>query len=121
MLELNDMNPLQLSNGVYNKLKFLAQILLPGLGALYFALAGIWGFPHAEQVVGTITAVDVFLGLFLTVSSKVYDASDAKYDADLIIQNQDDGTARANLALRHVETPVDVAQQKEIRVKVRNE
>ena len=58
---------LLLSNKVYNWLKFVAQILLPGVGALYFALAQIWGLLAAEEVVGTITAVDVFLGLFLVL------------------------------------------------------
>lgn len=61
-----------MSNKVYDILKFIAQILLPALGTLYFALAGIWGFPYAEQVVGTITAVDTFLGVVLGISSANY-------------------------------------------------
>lgn len=61
-----------MSNKVYDVLKFIAQILLPALGTLYFALAGIWGFPYAEQVVGTITAVDTFLGVVLGISSANY-------------------------------------------------
>ena len=36
---------------------------LPALGTLYFALAGIWGLPYGEQLVGTITAIDTFLGV----------------------------------------------------------
>ena len=40
-------------------------------GALV-AFAGIWGFPYAEQVVGTITAVDTFLGVLLGISSSQY-------------------------------------------------
>ena len=47
-------------------------IFLPALGTLYFALAGIWGFPYAEQVVGTITAVDTFLGVILGISTAQY-------------------------------------------------
>ena len=61
-----------MSNKVYDVLKFIAQILLPAMGTLYFALAGIWGFPYAEQVVGTITAVDTFLGVVLGISSANY-------------------------------------------------
>lgn len=56
----------------YDKLKFIAQILLPALGTLYFALAGIWGFPCGEQIVGTITAIDTFLGALLGLSSMNY-------------------------------------------------
>lgn len=61
-----------LSNKQYDILKWIAQILLPALGTLYFALAGIWGFPYGEQIVGTITAVDTFLGVLLGISTKQY-------------------------------------------------
>ena len=58
-----------MSNQAYDTLKFVAQIVLPALGTLYFALAGIWGLPYGEQIVGTITAVDAFLGAILKISS----------------------------------------------------
>lgn len=61
-----------MSNKVYDVLKWIAQLLLPGLGTLYFALAGIWGFPYGEQVVGTITAMTAFLGLILGISTANY-------------------------------------------------
>ncbi len=63
---------MMLSNKVYDVLKWVAQLLLPALGTLYFALAGIWGFPYGEQIIGTITAVDVFLGVILGISSANY-------------------------------------------------
>lgn len=63
---------LKMSNACYDWLRFVAQLLLPALGTLYFALAEIWGFPCAEQIVGTITAVDAFLGIFLKISSDQY-------------------------------------------------
>lgn len=62
----------KLSNEVYDILKFIAQIVLPALGALYFALAGIWNWPYGEQIVGTITAVDAFLGALLGISTAAY-------------------------------------------------
>lgn len=61
-----------MSNKCYDVLKYIAQVILPALGTLYFALAGIWGFPYGEQIVGTITAVDTFLGVILKVSSNAY-------------------------------------------------
>jgi hypothetical protein len=61
-----------MSNKLYDILKYIAQIVLPAIGTLYFALAGIWGFPYGEQVVGTITAVDTFLGVVLGISSANY-------------------------------------------------
>lgn len=63
---------MKLSDKVYDILKWIAQILLPALGTLYFALASIWGFPYAEQIVGTITAIDCFLGALLGISTMQY-------------------------------------------------
>lgn len=62
----------QMSNKTYDSLKYLAQIVLPACGTLYFALAGIWGLPYGEQIVGTITAVDTFLGVLLGISTSQY-------------------------------------------------
>lgn len=61
-----------MNNKVYDILKWIAQIVLPAAGTLYFALSQIWGLPYGEQVVGTITAVDAFLGAILGVSSMNY-------------------------------------------------
>ena len=63
---------MKLSNKVYDVLKWIAMYLLPAVGTLYFALSGIWGFPYGEQVVGTITAVDTFLGVSLGISTATY-------------------------------------------------
>jgi len=63
---------MHISNKTYDTLKWVAQYLLPATGTLYFALAGIWGFPYGEEVVGTITAVDTFLGVLLGISSTQY-------------------------------------------------
>lgn len=61
-----------MSNKLYDILKWVAQMILPALGTLYFALSQIWGFPFGEQIVGTITAVDTFLGVALGLSSVKY-------------------------------------------------
>lgn len=61
-----------MSNKTYDILKWIAQYLLPGIGTLYFALGNIWGLPYVEQIVGTITAVDAFLGGLLGISTKLY-------------------------------------------------
>ncbi len=61
-----------MSNKTYDVLKWFAQIVLPALAALYAALASIWGFPYGEEIVGTISAVDVFLGALLQVSTNIY-------------------------------------------------
>ncbi len=61
-----------MNNKVYDILKWIAQIVLPALGALYFALAQIWGLPYGEEIVGTITAIDCFLGAILGISNVQY-------------------------------------------------
>lgn len=61
-----------LSNKVYDILKWIALIALPAIATLYFAIAQIWGLPYGEQVVGTITAIDTFLGALLGISNYNY-------------------------------------------------
>ena len=61
-----------MSNKVYDVLKWIAMYLLPAFGTLYFALASIWGLPYGEQIVGTITAIDTFLGVILGISTAQY-------------------------------------------------
>lgn len=61
-----------LKNKTYDVLKYIAQIALPAVATLYFALASLWNLPYAEQVVGTITAIDTFLGALLHASSNTY-------------------------------------------------
>ena len=63
---------MKMSNKVYDVLKWIALILLPALATLYFALAKIWGFPYGAEIVGTITAVDAFLGALLQISTDQY-------------------------------------------------
>ena len=63
---------MKFSNKVYDTLKWIAQYLLPAIGTLYFALAGIWGFPYGEQIVGTLTAIDTFLGVCMGISTMNY-------------------------------------------------
>ena len=65
-----------MSNKLYDILKWVAMILLPAIGTLYFALAGVWGLPYAEQVVGTIAAVDTFLGAVLGIAAAQYNSEE---------------------------------------------
>lgn len=69
------MSKLVFTDETYNRLKFWAQILLPAIGTAYFGLAQVWNLPWGEQVVGTITVLDTFLGAILKVSSTNYEAN----------------------------------------------
>lgn len=66
---------MRMRNETYDIWKWIAQIVLPAIGTLYFGLAAIWGLPYGEQVVGTITAIDTFLGVILGISSNQYNKS----------------------------------------------
>lgn len=68
---------MSMSNKVYDVLKWIAQIAIPAVATLYFALAGIWGWPYGEQVVGTLTAIDTCLGVLLGISSSQYNKANA--------------------------------------------
>lgn len=61
-----------MNNKLYNVLKWIAQIVLPALGTLYFAISQIWGLPLGEEIVGTVTAIDAFLGALLGISTIAY-------------------------------------------------
>lgn len=81
------MKVLKMSDKLYDGLKWVAQYLLPAIAALYFALAGIWSLPYPEQVVGTITAIDAFLGVILGISTASWTP-----DGTITIEEKEEGT-----------------------------
>ena len=79
-----------LNHKAYQTLKWIAQFCLPGAGTLYFALASIWGLPYGEQVIGSITALNIFFGVILGISSYEYHKTEeANADGQLLIDNSD--------------------------------
>lgn len=77
------------TNKLYDNLKLLALVYLPAIGTLYFAFAGIWGLPYAEKVIGSITALDTFLGVVLHLSNSAYYKNDDNFDGTLHVTNED--------------------------------
>ena len=78
---------------VYDVLKKIAQIYLPAAGTLYFTLAQIWGLPAAEQVSGTVLALNTFLGMLLGISSAQYEKT-GRFDGTVLIEtDEEDGTS----------------------------
>ena len=78
------------SDGLYNVLKFVAQVFLPGLGTLYVALAALWGLPAAEAVGGTILAIDTFLGGLLHLSTSAYANSEDRFSGAINVSQTAD-------------------------------
>ena len=58
-----------MSNKVYDVLKWVVMIVLPAVSTLYVALAGIWGWPYADEAAGTISAITAFMGAVLMFST----------------------------------------------------
>ena len=92
-------------NKTYDILKYIAQLVLPGLGTLYFTLSSIWGLPYGEQVVGTITAIDTFLGLLLGFSSSRYNG-----DGTMIVDTSDEDVDVYRMELN---SPVETLGEKD--------
>lgn len=105
-----------LSNNQYDKVKWLVTIVLPACGTLYFAIAQLWGLPAGEEVVGTIIALQTFLGVLLGVSTQQYKNSDARYSGDINIVEHSDGEKTTSVAFN--QHPTELEGQKEAIFKV---
>lgn len=102
------------SNDVYDALKWVAQVLLPALGTLYFMLSELWNLPCTKEVVGTITAVDTFLGILLKKSSDAYQG-----DGTMIVDTSDEAVDVYRMELNE---PVENLGNKDsIMFKVKNQ
>lgn len=63
---------MKLSNKTYDALKWIALLALPALAVLLTTLGQIWDIPQMVPTAATVTAVDVFLGAVLGISSAAY-------------------------------------------------
>ena len=67
-----------MNSKVYDVLKWISLVVLPAFATLWTALAELWGFGYTIQIVGTITAIDAFLGALLGISSATYSSATKK-------------------------------------------
>lgn len=104
-----------LSNKAYDLLKFLTIVLLPAVGTLYFALATIWSLPAGEQILGTLLAIQAFIGAIIGISNKQYEASGAKYVGEINVIETD---AKDTYSLEMDGDPEDLKNKKEATFKV---
>lgn len=103
---------MKLSNAAYDKVSWLVRIFLPACSALYFGLASIWHMPAAEQVVGTIAVITVFLGTALGISNKNYNG-----EGQIVTEVNEDGVPKLKLDLDH--TLEELMQRKQVVLKIR--
>lgn len=83
---------LLLSDAVYNFLSNGAKIVLPAIGALYFALSQIWPLPYAGQISGTVAALNVFFGAIAVLAKRSYNAQGGQFDGTMVIENTESGS-----------------------------
>lgn len=100
---------------LYDWLKWLAQLVLPALGTLYFTLAGIWGLGSGDKVVGSIMAVDLFLGVLLGISQVNYN----KQVAQGVMNVEETATGGQRYSLELNEDPQELPAKKEARFRIK--
>jgi Putative phage holin Dp-1 len=121
----NTANSLALSSPVYDKGKFLVQILFPAISTLYFVLSGIWDLPYTEQVMGTIAAISIFLGSVLRISSNAYSPGDpsgsSSYKGKYVgsLTHAVDAKGKTIYSLELDVDPEDLANQEVVAFKVK--
>lgn len=76
-----------MSNQTYNILKRIALIIVPALATFVNAVGIVWGVPYTTEATATITALGVFLGTALGVSSKNYTP---ETHGNLVVTKHDD-------------------------------
>lgn len=58
-----------LPDRAYQAIKWATLVAIPALTTLYVVLAGVWGWPHPDEVAKTSAAVCTCLGALLGVSA----------------------------------------------------
>lgn len=108
--------PRMLTGATYDWFNKSAQLFFPALGALYFTLAQLWGFPKAEEVTGTIAALNLFLGVIVTISRSRYYNSDARFAGAIDISEQN---AKTLFSLNLDDDPESLKDMKEVTFKIK--
>jgi hypothetical protein len=103
-----------ISNEKYDLLKKVVTLVLPGLATLYLALAGLWDLSNPEAVAGTLAALATFGGVLLKFSEKSWNASDTKFDGELITVGNDPDTGLPNLQLNVSTNPEELAARNSV-------
>jgi hypothetical protein len=63
---------MKINNKVYDILKWVAVLLLPALSTFIAYVFPLWGIPYGNEISKTITALAVFIGAIIGISSIAY-------------------------------------------------
>lgn len=106
-----------IDNKFYDFLKYLALLVLPALGAVYFVLTEVSELPSPTRVLGALLIVILLLGIVLTLSSRAYAVSDARFDGQMDVQDIGDRTV-VQMAFNDQDQLMAVTGKKEVVFKV---
>ena len=68
---------MKLSNKLYDVLKWIALIALDAIGLFYDTMSAIWGLPFGDEVLATCTALSLFIGALIGISTAQYNKNNA--------------------------------------------
>jgi hypothetical protein len=105
---------MKFSGPTYDKLKFIAQIVLPALATLYLTLGALWDLPKPQEVAATIVALDTFLGICLQISS-------TNFQGDSTLNVFQDPTGKKVFDLALDMEPEDLEDKDVVRLKVKKQ
>ena len=103
---------MSISNKTYDWLKWFALLAIPALATLVITVGKVWGLPYSEQIAATITAIGMFMGAVIRISTTKYNASDDGVDGDLIIDN-----ATGNVYISASKLPSEMAEKSKVTLK----
>lgn len=84
------MKVFDLTNKVYDRLKFFVQIVIPAAMTAYATIAALWGLGYTDKIVGTLAALNLFFGIVLGVSKSRYNPdTDVTYDGTMVVNEND--------------------------------
>ena len=63
---------MKLNDKVYDVLKWLALVFFDAVGVLYKSMSTIWGLPYGDEVLATCSAIALFIGAVIGVSTAQY-------------------------------------------------
>ena len=69
-----------INDRVYSILKYITMVVLPAVTTLWLAVGSIWGLPYVEPIGATLSAITVFLGAILGISTSLYNIREQRKD-----------------------------------------
>ena len=69
-----------INSKVYDVMKYIKMVVLPSLTTLWLAVGSIWHLPYVEPIGATLSAITVFLGAILGISTSLYNIREQRKD-----------------------------------------